>query len=131
MANFDPHDFFHRYLDTLNDHDFDRLESFLHHDLTVNGEDLPRDQLIAELKGHVDAVPDLTWQVQNLAVDGNQVAASFLNSGIPVKEWLGARPTGAKVRYAEHIFHRIRDGRFHQLNFLLDAWSIQKQLGPS
>ena len=131
MTEFDPHIFFYSYIAVLNAHDFDRLDTFLHHELTVNGDVLSRDQLIAELKGHGEAVPDLTWQVQNLAIDGNQVAACFRNSGTPVKEWLGAKPTGAKVQYIEHVFHMHRGGRFYQLNFLLDAWSIQKQLGPT
>lgn len=131
MPNLDLYDFFRRYVATLNAHEFDRLEEFVHRDVTVNGESLSRDQLIAELKGHVDAVPDLVWQLQNLAVDGNQVAAYFFSGGTPVKDWLGAKPTGARVRYTEHVFHKLRDGRFNQLNFLLDTWSVHKQLGPS
>lgn len=103
----------------------------MHDDLLVNGQNVSLGQMIAELEGHIDAVPDLTWGVEDLAVEGNHVAARLLNKGTPVKEWLGSKPNGMSVEFAEHVFHKIADGRFYEQNFLLDAWSVQKQLDPT
>ena len=120
--------FFTRYIDVLNTHDFQRLGEFMHDELLVNGQRVPLSQMITELEGHIDAVPDLVWQVEEIAVEGNQVAARLLNRGTPVKEWLGSLPNGSRVEFAEHVFHKVLDGRFFEQNFLLDAWSVQKQL---
>lgn len=129
MADTDLRALFERYVATLNTHDFQRLGEFMHDDLIVNGQPMRRDAMIVELEAHIAAVPDLVWQVEDIAVDGERVAARFFNSGTPVQDWLGAKANGATVAYAEFTFHRVRDGRFYEQNFLLDAWSVQKQLG--
>ena len=129
MTNTEFRDFFERYIAVLNSHEFQRLAEFMHDDLIVNGQAMPRDQMILQLQDHVAAVPDLVWQVEDSVVMDGRVAAYFRNRGTPVSEWLGAMPTGAAVEYAEHLFHKVRNGRFYEMNFLLDAWSVQKQLG--
>ena len=128
MSVVDLTDFFERYVAALNSHDFQKLSEFMHDDLIVNGQPMTRDEMVTVLEGHVDAVPDLMWRPQDLAIDGNRVAARFHNKGTPIKEWLGAAPNGATVEYAEHVFHKIRDGRFFEQNFLLDALAVQQQL---
>lgn len=128
MSEVDLRDLFHRYIAALNSHDFHRLSEFMHEDLIVNGQPMTRDEMVAVLEGHVDAVPDLMWRPQDLAIDGNQVAARFYNKGTPVKEWLGAAPNGATVEYVEHVFHKVRDGRFGEQNFLLDTAAVRQQL---
>lgn len=128
MPEVDLHDLFANYIVALNSHDFHRLDKFMHDEMMVNGQPMARDEMIAALEAHVDAVPDLMWRPQDLAIDGNQVAARFYNRGTPVKEWLGATPNGAMVEYVEHIFHKVRDGRFAEQNFLLDIAAVQCQL---
>lgn len=122
-------EFFARYVAALNTHEFQRLAEFMHEDLMVNGAPMTRDEMIVELERHIDAVPDLTWCISDVAIEGEKVAARFLNHGTPVKDWLGAQPTGSAVHYAEHVFHKVRDGRFYEQNFLLDLMSVHAQLG--
>jgi predicted ester cyclase len=121
-------DFFTRYIAVLNTHHFQRLSEFMHDELLVNGQKLTLSQMITQLEAHIDAVPDLVWRVEEMAVEGNQVAARLLNRGTPVREWLGSKPNGSSVEFSEHLFHKVLDGRFFEQNFLLDAWSVQKQL---
>lgn len=128
MSDADLHALFERYVAVLNAHDFERLREFMHDDLVVNGAVTTREQMISDLYGHVAAVPDLTWRLQDVAIDGDRIAARFFNTGVPISEWLGAEPNGAIVEYAEHVFHKIRDGRFYEQNFLLDEASIHRQL---
>jgi predicted ester cyclase len=128
MPDTNIREFFTHYIAALNAHDFQRLSEFMHDELRVNGQRMTLSQMITELEGHIDAVPDLVWRVEEIAVEGNQVAARLLNKGTPVKEWLGSMPTGSSVEFAEHVFHKVLDGRFFEQNFLLDAWSVQKQL---
>jgi predicted ester cyclase len=129
MNNVEFQEFFQRYIAVLNAHEFQRLPEFMHENLVVNGQAILRDQMIAQLQDHVVAVPDLVWHVEDSVVKDDRVAAYFRNHGTPVREWLGAQPTGAAVEYAEHLFHKVRNGRFYELNFLLDACSVRKQLG--
>ena len=128
MSEADLRDMFERYVAVLNAHDFQQLSHFIHDDLIVNGQPMTRLEMVSVLKGHIDAVPDLMWRTQDLAIDGNRVAARFYNKGTPIKEWLGATPNGTTVEYVEHVFHKIHDGRFVEQNFLLDAVAVQQQL---
>ncbi|ATY34905.1 ester cyclase [Sphingomonas psychrotolerans] len=131
MSEVDLRNFFGRYIAALNSHNFQQLSEFMHDDMIVNGQPMTREQMVTVLEEHVDAVPDLMWRPQDLAIDGNQVAARFYNKGTPIKEWLGSPPNGATVEYVEHVFHKIRDGRFVEQNFLLDALAIQQQLNEN
>lgn len=128
MSEIELRTLFDRYILVLNSHQFLRLSEFIHDQIVVNGQSTTRDELISVLEGHVDAVPDLAWRPRDIAIDGNQVAARFSNRGTPVKDWLGSAPNGATVEYVEHVFHKVRAGRFHELHFLLDTAAVQMQL---
>jgi steroid delta-isomerase-like uncharacterized protein len=129
MSDSDVREVFERYIDALNDHDFDRMTEFIHDELVENGRPVTRDDVIAELKGHGAAVPDFTWRVQDIAIDGDRVAARLFNKGTHTMEWLGVAPTGATLEFAEYAFHKVRDGRFYEMNYLIDAQAVQRQLG--
>ena len=128
MSDSDVREVFERYIDALNDHDFDRMTEFIHDELVENGRPVTRDDVIAELEGHGEAVPDFTWRVQDLAIEGDRVAARLFNKGTHTKEWLGVAPTGATLEFAEYSFHKVRDGRFYEMNYLIDAQAVQRQL---
>lgn len=128
MSDAELRNFFQRYIDALNSHEFQRMTEFIHDNPVMNGHPVTRDDVIAALEGHTDAVPDFTWRVEDLAIDGDRVAARLFNKGTPAKEWLGAPPTGATVEFAEYAFHKVRDGRFHEMNYLIDAQAVERQL---
>ncbi|MEV4992962.1 ester cyclase [Streptomyces niveus] len=128
MSDTDLREFFQRYIDALNAHEFHRMTEFIHDELVMNGQRVTRDDVIAELEGHGAAVPDFTWRVQDLAVEGDRVAARLFNKGTPVKEWFGVTPTGATVEYGEYAFHKVRDGRYYEMNYLIDAQAVERQL---
>ena len=128
MSDTDLRAFFERYLAVLNAHDLDRLSEFVHDDVVVNGQAMTREEMVGAVRAHIDAVPDLTWRVADLVIAGDTVAARFLNTGTPVKAWFGAGPNGRTVEYAEHVLHKVRDGRFFEQNFLLDVAAVRDQL---
>ena len=47
----------------------------------------------------------------HLAVDGDLVAARRRFDVTPVKPFRAFTPTGGRVRFSEHVFHRFADGR--------------------
>jgi len=120
---------YQRYLDDLNHRRFDRMHEYAHDRLTFNDEPLSRDDYVAAIRGHLDAVPDLAWHLEDLVLDGDRVAVRIIDTGTPLAEWLGLAPTGASVKFTEYAFYRFRDGRFDQMWYLLDAQTIAGQLG--
>lgn len=88
--------------EALNAHDFHRMTEFVHDELVENVKKVTRDDIIAELQAHGDAVPDFTWRVQDVAIDGDRVAARLFNQGTHTKEWLGVAPTGNTLEFAEY-----------------------------
>ncbi|MGI5149452.1 ester cyclase [Plantactinospora sp. CA-294935] len=128
MSESEVREVFERYIEALNAHDFDRMTEFVHDELIENGKPATRADIIAELKAHGDSVPDFTWRVQDVAIDGDRVAARLYNKGTHTKEWLGVAPTGATLEFAEYSFHKVRDGRFYEMNYLIDAQAVQAQL---
>lgn len=65
---------------------------FIHDELIMNGHPVTRNDVIATQESHTDAVPDFTWRVKDLAIDGDRVAARLFNKGTPAKEWFGVPP---------------------------------------
>ncbi|KIH96598.1 hypothetical protein LP52_24025 [Streptomonospora alba] len=128
MADFDIHGFYRRYIEELNAHTFDGMDAFIHDKVTLNGEPGTRDDVIAVQKADIDAVPDFHWEVREFLVDGDRAAVRAINTGTPVKEWLGVAPTGASFEIVEYAIYRIRDGRFVQMTALHDASALERQL---
>ena len=120
--------FFNRYIAALNMHDMDRMTEFVHPELTQHGKTITRDDVIASLKGHIEAVPDFKWRVVDMAIEGDTIAARLYNIGTPAKTWLGLEPTGATVEYGEFAFHKVRNGKFYEQNYAIDVLEIQRQL---
>ncbi|GAA0591518.1 SnoaL-like domain-containing protein [Kribbella sandramycini] len=124
------HDFYQRYLDLVSSYDFDRLDECIHDIVNFNGMSIARDDLIAGFRGNIAAVPDLSWKVEDLLIDGNRIAVRFTMAGTPVQEWLGLKPNGARVTFAEMAFYEVEEGRFKTIRSLMDMDSLRAQLLP-
>lgn len=120
--------FYLRYLDELNAHRFDRMAGFIADRTTLNGEPATRDDLIAVQRADVAAVPDLHWELKDLLFDGDRLAARLVNTGTPVREWLGVAPAGASFEIDEYAIYQVRDGRFVHMTALHDAGELRRQL---
>ncbi|WP_433697286.1 ester cyclase [Nocardiopsis sp. CA-288880] len=128
MADFDIHEFYRRYVGELNAHKFDGMDEFIHDEVVLNGVPGTRDTVIALQKADIEAVPDFHWELQEFLVDGDRAAVRAINTGTPVREWLGAAPTGASFEIVEYAVYEIRDGRFAQMTALHDASDLDRQL---
>ena len=121
-------DFYQRYLGLVNSYDFDRLDDYIHDTVNFNGTSITRDDLLFGFRGHIAAVPDLSWKIDELLVDGSKIAARIIITGTPVREWLGLSPTGATVTFAETAFYEVEEGRFRSIRNLMDMDSLRAQL---
>ncbi|WP_431958701.1 ester cyclase [Nocardia lijiangensis] len=126
--SFTSREFYARYIEALNAHRFDRMHEFVHERITLQSESGSRDALVADLEGIVAAVPDFHWEVIELAVHGDRLAARLTNTGTPTKPWLGVAPTGKPIELTEFAIYTIRDGKFLHMSALHDADALQRQL---
>ncbi|MEV8418629.1 ester cyclase [Streptomyces niveus] len=128
MSDTDLREFYGRYIEALNAHEFDRMDEFVHESIVMHSEPSSREALVAQLHSITDAVPDFHWETQELAVNGDSLAARLINTGTPAKEWLGAAPTGKSIEIVEYAIYRLRDGKFLHMSAIHDAEALQKQL---
>jgi predicted ester cyclase len=124
----DLRDLYVAYIDAANRRDFDRIREYTHDPMTTNGVSVTQDEMIADFRGHTEAIPDLRWEIQDLVIEGDRIAARLLDTGTPTKAWLGLEPTGFAVTFVECAFYRIRDGRIEASWYLMDADSVRQQL---
>ncbi|MEU9270862.1 ester cyclase [Streptomyces sp. NPDC048251] len=95
---------------------------------TLNGEPASRNDLLAVQQHDVDAVPDLHWEPKEPLFDDDRLAARLVNTGTPVKTWLGVAPTGASFEIVEYAIYQVRNGRFVHMTALHDAGELHRQL---
>ena len=117
-----------RYVAQLNAHEFDGMDEFIAERVLLNGEPGTRDDVIAVQEQDVDAVPDLHWKVEELLFDRDRIAVRAINTGTPVKEWLGVPPSGASFEIVEHAIYKVGNGRFVQMTALHDSAEMRRQL---
>ena len=128
MTEKNPREFYERYLEALNAHEFDRMDEFVHESIVLHSEPSSRAEMVAQLRSITDAVPDFRWETQEIAVNGDSLAVRLKNTGTPVKEWLGVAPTGQPIEIVEYAIYRIRDGKFLHLSAVHDAEALRAQL---
>ncbi|MFC4562403.1 ester cyclase [Nocardiopsis mangrovi] len=128
MSDTGLRDFYGRYIEALNAHEFDRMDEFVHESIVLHSEPSSRAAVVAQLNSIVDAVPDFHWEIRELAINGDSLAARLANTGTPAKEWLGAAPTGTSIEIVEYAIYRVRDGKFPHMSVVHDAEVLRKQL---
>jgi steroid delta-isomerase-like uncharacterized protein len=128
MSYADLHSFYTRYVDALNARHFDRLDEFVNDEITYYDGTFTREQVAGALAAEVDAVPDLSWELEDFRVDGDTIAARLINRGTPAKEWLGVPATGGAFKITEYAIYKIRDGRFETMTNLHDSETLRQQL---
>jgi predicted ester cyclase len=120
--------FYKRYIAAINARHFEVVEQLVHEDVLMNGKSHKRADVLASLKGIADAVPNYVWGLQDLFVVEDRIAARLQNTGTPTKPFLGHKPTGASVNFMEFASYKVRDGRFAEMWFLMDAPTVAEQL---
>jgi len=117
------------YVDLAMKREFDRLDEFVHDEVIQNGVRGSRAEMAAALRAHTTAIPDLVWEIQDLVIAGNRIAAHLLDTGTPTQEWFGLPPTGRSVTFHEMAFYEVRDGRIAATWYMMDVDAVRRQLG--
>ncbi|GAB2870066.1 ester cyclase [Streptomyces mayteni] len=128
MTEKDLRGWYMRFAAALNAHDFDGMDEFINDQVLLSGEPGTRDDVVTVLKGIIEAVPDMHWEVKEILFDRGGIAVRVINTGTPVKEWLGVPPSGASFEIVEYVIYQVRDGRFAQMTNLHDSAELRRQL---
>jgi predicted ester cyclase len=128
MTNEELDIFYRRYIVAANSRNLDAIADMIHDEVAIGGIPLKRKDSLAGFKGVVDAVPDFHWQIEDLFTQDGRIAVRLQDTGTPIKRFLGLEPTGAKVEFTQFASYRIKDGRFAEMWFLMDAEAVARQL---
>lgn len=129
MSNRDLRKFYLDYIEVLNSRQLHRLDEFVSDEVTYFGDHITREKIITVITAELDAVPDLSWELTDLRIHGDDLAARLVNTGTPVKAWLGVAPTGASFEIVENAVYRVRVGRFIHMANVHDSETLKQQLG--
>ncbi len=122
-------EFYHSYIAAANARDFDAIANVVAEDVMLNGKMVKRADIIAQFKILIKAIPDFKWNLQQLVVDGEDIAARLRDSGTPeANTFFGDNPKGKTVEFTEFGSYKVRDGLFVEMWFLIDVTAIAEQL---
>lgn len=81
------------------------------------------------LAGLSEAVPDLTIEIADLVVDGDDAVALVRMRGTPERPYQALRPTGESFDVDAFHKYRVADGRIDEVWVMADAVGTLRQLG--
>ena len=120
--------FYRRYNDACNAHRFAGLGEFVAADVEVNGERQGLDAYVAGLEAVVAAFPDYRWDLRHLLIDGDWVAAHFVDTGTHQGPFLGVPATGRAVNTQEFACYRIEAERIAEVWVTADNLRLLEQI---
>ena len=88
-----------------------------------------RESFSSFLAGLSEAVPDLTIDVEDLVVDGDDAVALVRMRGTPERQYQALRPTGESFDVDAFHKYRLADGRVDEVWVMADAVGTMRQLG--
>jgi steroid delta-isomerase-like uncharacterized protein len=128
MSELNLKDWYMRYVSALDGRELDKMDQFVADEVLLNGTPGHRDDVVADMRSILDAVPNMHWEVEEMLFDRDRIAVRAVNTGTPEKPWLGVPPTGKSFEIVEYAIYRVRDGRFVEMTNLHDSADILRQL---
>ena len=119
--------FYRHYMAACNAHAFDRLSDFVAEDVRVNDEPQGLTAYVAGLRAVVRAFPDYHWEIRGLLIDGDSIAAHFVDTGTHRGEFLGVAPTGRRITTREFAVYQLRDDRIAEVWVAADNLNLLEQ----
>jgi predicted ester cyclase len=87
-----------------------------------------RDEVIAGIGARLKSVPDLTWQIKEVLVSGNQVTVRGEATGTPSGEFFSAAHTGKSFKVMSIDVHTIEGGKMVRSYHIEDWMGAVRQL---
>ncbi len=73
------------------------------------------------LAGFGKAIPNLTWDVQEILQDGNRYIVRSIATGTPVKKVFGVEPKGKSFKIMTIDIHTVEDGKIVR-SYHVEEW---------
>jgi predicted ester cyclase len=102
---------YERYLARCNEHRFDSLGEFVSERVGGSGASDGLAAYIDRLEDVTAAFPDYRWELQELVVEGDMIAARLIGLGTHTGPFGGVAPTGRRISTQELVIYRIADGK--------------------
>ena len=118
------------YIACLNRQDWENLGTFVHDDVSRNGERTGLSGYRRMLENDYRRIPDLRFAIDLLVCDPPYVASRLLFDCTPVGEFLGLPVNGRRVAFTENVFYAFHDGRIAEVWSVVDQAAIEAQLRP-
>jgi predicted ester cyclase len=87
-----------------------------------------RDQVIAGIGQRLKSVPDLKWEIKEIAISGNQVTVRGEATGTPAGEFMGAPHSGKSFKLMSIDVHTLEGGRMVRSYHVEDWIGAVRQL---
>ena len=87
-----------------------------------------RDQVIAGVGQRLKSVPDLKWEIKEIAVSGNQVTVRGEATGTPAGEFMGAPHSGKSFKLMSIDVHTMEGGKMVRSYHIEDWIGAVRQL---
>lgn len=108
--------FYRRYIERCNEHRFEELEEFVDDDVCVNDSTYGLEHYISGLRAVVEAFPDYHWDLRQLLVDGDKLAAHLTDTGTHTGTFLDVPATGRRISARELAIYRVDNGK------IVESW---------
>ncbi|KAK2593432.1 hypothetical protein QQS21_008849 [Conoideocrella luteorostrata] len=124
-------EFYKEYINTINALTMDKhFSKFCHPVVTHNDHNYSTDEYREMIESSFEDISGLFFTIKELFVDGeSQLIAAVLGfTGTPVKPFRGIHPTGKDVRFSEHAFYELKEGKIARVWSVLDLGAFQRCL---
>lgn len=105
---------YERYLACCNDHRFDQLGEFVSEQVSGSGAVDGLASYIDRVKAVCIALPDYHWELQQLVVDNDTIAARLIGQGTHTGPFDGIAPAGRRISTQELVIYRFAAGKIAQ-----------------
>jgi predicted ester cyclase len=105
---------YERYLACCNEYRFDDLAEYVDENVSGSGSEDGLAAYIERVRAVQAGFPDYQWDLQEVVVEGNTLAARLIGRGTHTGSFAGIAPTGRKVTVQELVHYRIADGKIVQ-----------------
>jgi predicted ester cyclase len=119
------------YIDIINARTMPRdLPQHVHPQLQHNHNDLTLPEYCRLIESSFEEIDGLTFTIVDLVVDeaSQRVASRLEFTGTPLKPFRGIQPTGKSVKFWEHAYYQLDEGKISYVASILDFEAYKKCL---
>jgi predicted ester cyclase len=121
---------YREYIKSINDKTMEAtFEKFCKPVVTHNTHEKTIAEYISLIQESQEAIQGLYFDIQDLLVDedSDRVAARLEFTGVLVKTWAGAEPSGQAVKFHEHVMYWFDEGKIHWVWSIVDLDTYREQ----